>query len=125
MMTQPELFAPRKRTADQAEADARDLAELLRGRGPLLAREIEALRPEWADPEHRYVRRLAALSPAIVSGPGVMGYALAAECDLDALREIAARRAAQIRAEGRELVRIRRIIGLRMAEKALTERTAA
>lgn len=119
MHTQPDLLP---QPAPPDDRDVRDLEALL-ALGTLTARQIEGLRPDWASADHRRVRKLASLSPAIVSGPGVLGYALAEASSLADLEEIAARRTAQIRAEGRELVRIRRLIALRRAHLALTQPT--
>ena len=118
---QAELRLRTRRESHGVENDVRELEQLLRGRSGLTAAEIETLRPAWREPDHRYVRKLASLSPAIVSAPGVAGYHLASEIALTRLRRMAEQRAAQIRAEGRELVRLRRLIALRVAADILIQ----
>lgn len=119
MNEQPEL-ALRTPAPRQPLQDSADLCAILREYGQLTATQIEGLRPEWADPDHRYVRRLAATCPEIVSGPGVRGYALAEQTTIEQLEHIIAKRHAQIRAEGAELIRLKRLLGVRKAARALT-----
>ena len=108
---QGELNLRLRRTPERTLQDVRELEQLLRGRGIVQAKYLELLRPGWASPDHRYVRRLASLSDAIVSAPGA-GYMLENETPLETLKELAARRHAQIRAEIRELIRLRRIVAI-------------
>lgn len=121
---QAELNLRLKRTADSVLNDVRELEGLLRGRGALRAIDIESLRPVWASPDHRYVRLLASRSAAILSAPGVAGYMLESETPLATLKMLANRRIAQIRAEAREVIRLRRIIALKMKAAELAKGAA-
>jgi hypothetical protein len=117
--SQPDLLPPPALPDDR---DVRDLEALL-ALGTLTARQIEALRPDWVSADHRKVRAIAARSVAIVSAPGVSGYALADAVSIEDLQEIANKVKSQIRAMGRTLIRILRLLALRRAAAALTQPT--
>jgi hypothetical protein len=125
---QAELALRVQRTPEKIENDSRELEQLLRGRGFISRRQIEALRPDWRDggpgrtgTEGRYVRLLAERSGKIISGPGLPGYRLADDTTLDdlevddALSRAAFAIVAQMRAEAKRVRHYRSVLGLRLA----------
>lgn len=114
------LRARRTVTQDAAE----ELYQLLRGRGWVTAAEIERLRPEWARPDHRFVRLLASAAQGrVLSFPGSPGYRLTAELTAEEIDQLDHAGNARI-SQGRDLmrsgIRLRRIAALRRAEITLT-----
>lgn len=95
-----------------------ELCQLLRGRGWVTARELQAVRPQWNE---RFIRLLAsAARPRILSGPGSPGYCLTDEAS-DAELEHAANCQ---KSQGRDMLRIgikySRIFALRKVTEAET-----
>ena len=98
----------------QIARDVEDFDDLLLIHGTLSCRAIEALRPEWASPDGRYVRLLASRSTKVLSAPGIP-YTHEAKISLERLAQMIASLRGQVRAMGRTLVRLIRLHGLRRA----------
>jgi|SRR6187402_1955449 len=110
--------------AEGIKARVEEFCQLLRGRC-LTAKQVEALRPEWASPDHRQVRLLAAASNGrVLSWPGSPGYRLTAEVAEEELAQIEHGSASLI-SQGREMIRkglqLRRIAGARQAARTTPE----
>lgn len=109
--------------APEAEFSAAFLAEVAELEtmlvdGPMKAREITAVRPEWNE---RHIRAIAEASRAIVSFPGSPGYRLLAQCTAEDLYRAEAAFGAQIAAMQEKRIRLRNLAGLSAAmEKVAT-----
>ena len=90
-----------------------ELCQLLRGRGWVTARELQALRPEWNE---RFIRLLADNArPAVLSAPGTPGYCLSSEASDEELQHTGRRQISQGRHMARSGIAYLRIWSLRKA----------
>ncbi len=114
---QPELNLRLKAARGVNRDSVAELCGLLRGRGWVTARALQALRPEWTE---RFIRALAKWSEGrVISGPGMPGYCLSEEVSDADLR----RAANTLISQGKEMeergIVYRHLLALREAARKL------